>query len=101
MPKLLILAFLQVKLKKNAKTINSGVLQVKLKKNAKINSSSILICKIFKKKCQNYSSSIFTSKIEKKTPKLLVLVFYIYKCISITQGPQTDIGNIQVCLAII
>jgi hypothetical protein len=34
MPKLLVLAFLQVKLKKNAKTINSG----------------ILMCKNFKKK---------------------------------------------------
>jgi hypothetical protein len=43
MPKLLVLVFLQVKLKKNA---NFNVLQVKLKKNARTNSSGILYVKI-------------------------------------------------------
>jgi hypothetical protein len=61
MPELLILAFLQVKLKKNAKT----------------NSSGILIRKIFKKKCQNYSFSIFTSKIEKNARTISSSILYI------------------------
>jgi hypothetical protein len=53
MLKLLVLVFLQVKLKKKAKTINSSILIHKnLKKNTETISLAFLQVKL-KKKCQN------------------------------------------------
>jgi hypothetical protein len=53
--KLLIPVFLQIKLKKKMpKLLVLVFLQVKLKKNTETISSGILICKNFKKKCWNY-----------------------------------------------
>jgi hypothetical protein len=58
MLKLLVLAFLCVKiLKKNTGTISLAFLQVKLKKNARINSSSVFTNKI--KKTLKLSVSAF------------------------------------------
>jgi hypothetical protein len=54
MPEPIVLVFLQVKMKKNARTISFSIFIYKSeKKNTGTNSSGIFTCKTEKNKCQN------------------------------------------------